>query len=268
MLGMMIPSLNRMRVLVECLDNIEIYNYMMPADYCMFVCLQGFHTGEAKWLVKHFPKGKFYMFSKPLGPGGARAFLGKEILQAKGVDPILSFDDDTIFTDKTNVLNAMTLIENPADGIGIVQFSHDTKIVKPGLDIKQPILTTGGGNLFSRELLERIGGYRKDEYLDDMELSARAYITGYTNIRTTRACARTRQNRIDGFQLYYKHYPAKTYFFTEYGQYLKKRKNPDKIRGTNRARIPGDIFTSFNVSGREMHEMNRKTLLEDLKVIP
>ncbi|GAG83182.1 unnamed protein product, partial [marine sediment metagenome] len=123
MLGMMIPSLNRMKVLVECLDNIDIHSYMIPADYCMFVCLQGFSTIDAKWLVKHFPKGKFYMFSKPLGPGGARAFLCKEILQAKGVDPILSFDDDTIFTDKTNVLDAMTLIKNEEDGIGIVQFS-------------------------------------------------------------------------------------------------------------------------------------------------
>lgn len=172
----LVPSTaDRQAQLIALLHSIKKHK----PDWRIHCVLQGYSNAEE---VEALCDGVLSLPDR-IGVFRARA-KGLGIWQA---DVYCGLDDDMLLTEKSQYESAFDKLIEKSTGIISCNWRKTENQIQ-NLDlknrfIKQPIVYTGGGYLFTQKVADLILDNQKDYLFDNVEWSLRAYLAGYENYR-------------------------------------------------------------------------------------
>lgn len=196
--SVIIPSWNGLELLRVCLPSLQNQSFK---DFETIVVDNGSTDGSQEFIQKHYPKVKLISLAKNIGfsPAvniGIQKSLGEFIILINNdteVDPrcleylvksaeahpdvgmvaakMIQFDNRTIVDSAGDYIDAVGHANNIGMGESVSKFNKSGYV----------FLVTGGGGLFKREMLEKVGLFDNSyfAYFEDVDLCLRAQLMGY-----------------------------------------------------------------------------------------
>jgi hypothetical protein len=224
----------RPQMFLKYLDTLRF----VPAEFRVYAYFQEYSAEDLKLVQAHPAWSRITPRISPirLPPYIARMELYTTHLD---VDVWISTDDDFEFMEITNYLPAIQKVCEPAVGcVGCNWVAHETFLKKRKLKdefVKQHLVYTGGGMVFSRKIVDLLKEWPIKEYeFDDMQIPLTAYVHGYTNYRYLGSLLIHRIMNKDGLHRMYK----ERSLVPPDPRYIKIRECAPKYRNGNDLAIP------------------------------
>ena len=181
---------DRYEMLKQYLWSIALY----AKDCSIVIVGQKYSNEQIKDIQKIISKRSVVLsLAQKVGMHNAKMIGLEHIRELSQSYVVCSADDDMVFTHRTSFDKALKKLEKPNVGfvsLGWVKHSNQLEAYK-SVDqfVKQDIVYTGGGMLFTERLTEILLNEPRLEYVCDNSLwSVLAYINGYKNYRYRGSC--------------------------------------------------------------------------------
>jgi len=187
----LIASTNdRYDMLIECIESINLY----AKDWDVIIVSQGYPAKELNYIQRIISKSSMVLhLDKKIGMHNAKMVGLEYIKNLSSSYVVCSSDDDMVFTSKTKFDTALNKLSKKDVGfVSLGWVKHKSQLDSYKIVdqfVKQDIVYTGGGMLFTERLTQILLEESRLEYICDNSLwSVLAYINGYKNYRYRGSC--------------------------------------------------------------------------------